>query len=147
MYVAVTFLHHMMNALKLLSGNLEQHTRRPPMDVEFIGATTYVLESILDLLMDEPLGSYNKDSSKGSHQPSCECFIVETQTPKDHLEVILRVMKLLLLDPVYDVTNYESVIRSLKTRCVKSSKSTQSLSSSLSNARMEGVHAPSHVIT
>jgi hypothetical protein len=50
----------------------------PPTDDEFVGMTDYVLESFHDLLGGESETISNSDSSKGSHNPSQECFMADS---------------------------------------------------------------------
>jgi len=51
-----------------------------------MGVTEYVTESFHDLLMGETESPSTSDSSKGSHHPSHECFMVGT--PEGHVESI-----------------------------------------------------------
>ena len=56
------------------------------MNDEFMGMTEYVTESFHDLLVGESESPSSSDSSRGSHHPSCECFMVGT--PEGHVESI-----------------------------------------------------------
>ena len=53
---------------------------------EFVGMTEYVVESFHDLLARESGSPSDFDSSRGSHHPSRECFMVGT--PKGYVESI-----------------------------------------------------------
>ena len=53
---------------------------------EFVGMTEYVTESFHDLLTGETESPTTSDSSRGSHQPSRECFMAGT--PEGHVESI-----------------------------------------------------------
>jgi len=54
------------------------------MNDEFMGMTEYVAESFHDLLARESESPSNSDSSRGSHHPSHECFMVGI--PEGHVE-------------------------------------------------------------
>ena len=56
------------------------------MNDEFVGMTEYVAESFHDLLIGESESSSSSDSSRGSHHPSRECFMVGT--PEGQVESI-----------------------------------------------------------
>ena len=58
--------------------------RMPPSAAndEFVGMTEYVAESFHDLLTGESESHSNSDSSRGSHHPSRECFMMGT--PEGH---------------------------------------------------------------
>ena len=51
-----------------------------------MGMTEYVAESFHDLLAEESESPSSSDSSRGSHHPSHECFMVGT--PEGHIESI-----------------------------------------------------------
>ena len=51
-----------------------------------MGMTEYVVESFHDLLVGESDSPSNSDSSRGSHHPSRECFMVGT--PEGYVESI-----------------------------------------------------------
>ena len=48
--------------------------------------TEYVVESFHDLLAGESESPSDSDSSRGSHRPSCECFMAGT--PEEYIESI-----------------------------------------------------------
>ena len=52
----------------------------------FVGVIKHVVESFHDLLVEEPESPSSSNSSRGSHHPSCECFM--TGTPKGHVKGI-----------------------------------------------------------
>ena len=56
------------------------------MNNEFIGMTEYIVESFHILLMGESESPSDSDSSRGSHHPSRESFMVGT--PKGYIESI-----------------------------------------------------------
>ena len=56
------------------------------MNDEFMGMTEHVTESFHDLLTEESESPSNSDSSRGSHHPSHECFMVGT--PEGHVKSI-----------------------------------------------------------
>ena len=62
--------------------------RTPPSlaNDEFVGMTEYVAESFHDLLAEETESHSTSDSSRGSHHPSHEYFMVGT--PEGHVESI-----------------------------------------------------------
>ena len=62
------------------------HMFQPPTDNEFVGVIEHDTESLHKLLTEEPESSSSSDSSRGSHHPSRECFIVETS--EGHVESI-----------------------------------------------------------
>ena len=57
-----------------------------PTNDEFMGMTEYVMESFHDLLTRESESPSSSDSSRGSHHPSHECFMMGT--PEGHVESI-----------------------------------------------------------
>ena len=57
-----------------------------PTNDEFMGMTEYVAESFHDLLAGESESPSDSDSSRGSHHPSRECFMVGT--PEGRVESI-----------------------------------------------------------
>ena len=63
-----------------------QHMPPSPENDEFVGMTEYVAESFRDLLAEETESPSASDSSRGSHHPSHECFMVGT--PEGHVESI-----------------------------------------------------------
>ena len=58
----------------------------PPTNDECMGVTEYVMESIHDLLAEESESPSGSDSSRGSHHPFHECFMVGT--PRGHVESV-----------------------------------------------------------
>ena len=65
---------------------MAQHVPPFPVNDEFVGMTEYVMESFHDLLTEELESPSSFDSSRGSHHPSCECFMVGTL--EGHVESI-----------------------------------------------------------
>ena len=63
-----------------------QRTPPSPTNDEFVGMTEYVTESFHDLCVGESESPSSSDSSRGSHHPSHECFMVGT--PKGHVKSI-----------------------------------------------------------
>ena len=59
------------------------------MNDEFMGMTKYVIESFHDLLTGESESPSDSDSSRGSHYPSRECFMVGT--PEGYIKSIREV--------------------------------------------------------
>ena len=51
---------------------------QPLADNEFVGVIEHDTESLHRLLTEEPGSSSSSDSSRGSHHPSRECFMVKT---------------------------------------------------------------------
>ena len=68
----------------------------PTMDKEFMGMADYVVESFHDLLTRDSESISDSDSSRGSHHPSHECFMVAT--PEGHVESICEVEATLIDD-------------------------------------------------
>ena len=58
----------------------------PPTNDGFVGMTEYVTESFHDLLARESELPSSSNSSRGSHHPSRECFMMGT--PEEHIESI-----------------------------------------------------------
>ena len=58
----------------------------PPTNDEFVEVIEHVVESFHDLLTEEPVSPFGSDSSRGSHHPSHECFMMGT--PEGHVESI-----------------------------------------------------------
>ena len=56
------------------------------MNDEFVGMTEYVAGSFHDLLVGESEPPSDSDSSRGSHHPSQECFMVGT--PEGRVESV-----------------------------------------------------------
>jgi hypothetical protein len=62
----------------------------PPLtNDEFVGMTEYVTKSFYNLLVGDSEGISDSNSSRGSHHPSCECFMAEgahhVETRKGHI--------------------------------------------------------------
>ena len=57
---------------------LAQRTILPPSNNEFVGMIESIIESLHGLLTKGPGLDSGSDSSRGSHHPSWECFMVET---------------------------------------------------------------------
>ena len=55
-----------------------QHTPPSHTNDEFVGMTKYVAKTFNDLLTGESEPLSSSDSSRGSHHPSRECFMVGT---------------------------------------------------------------------
>ena len=51
-----------------------------------MGVVEHDPETLYGLLTEEPESSSSSESSKGSHHPSCECFM--TQTPEGHVQSV-----------------------------------------------------------
>ena len=58
----------------------------PPVNNKFMGVIEHIIESLHNLLTEEPGSSSGSDSSRGSHRPSWESFM--TGTPEGHLESV-----------------------------------------------------------
>ena len=65
---------------------MAQHTPPSLANDEFVGMTEYVTKSFHDLLIGELESPSGSVSSRGSHHPSHECFMIGT--PKGHVERI-----------------------------------------------------------
>ena len=74
------------NATTTVSHFVARHMVLPPVNNEFMGVIEHVMESLHNLLTEEPESSSGSDSSRGSHHPSRECFM--TGTPEGHVESI-----------------------------------------------------------
>ena len=61
---------------------------QPPTDSEFMGVIEHDSETLYRLLAEEPESSSSSDSSKGSHHPSRECFMM--QTPEGHVQNVFE---------------------------------------------------------
>ena len=66
------------NAAETVGHLAAQCTPPSPTNDEFVGMTEYVAESFHDLLAGESKSSSDSDSSRGSHHPSREHFMVGT---------------------------------------------------------------------
>ena len=74
------------NATATVSHLVAQHMVPPPTNDEFVGVIEHVTESFHDLLAEEPELPSGSDSSRGSHHPSRECFMMGTL--EGHVESI-----------------------------------------------------------
>ena len=79
-------LFGLRNAVGTVSHLVAQRMVPPPMNDEFMGVIEHVAESFDDLLAEEPESLSGSDSSRGSHHPSCECFMAGT--PKGYVKSI-----------------------------------------------------------
>ena len=59
-----------------------------PANSEFMGVIEHVVESFHDLLAEEPGSPSGSDSSRGSHHPSRECFMMGN--PEGHVESVFE---------------------------------------------------------
>ena len=66
------------NATGIVGHLMVQRMHPSPTNDEFMGMTEYVVESFHDLLAGELELPFNSDSSRGSHHPSHENFVVGT---------------------------------------------------------------------
>ena len=82
----IALLSGLRNTAETVGHLVAQRTPPSPMNDEFMGMTEYVTESFHDLLAGELKSPSNSDSSRRSHHPSCECFMVGT--PDRHVESI-----------------------------------------------------------
>ena len=74
------------NTAVTVSHLVAQHMVPPPMNDKFVGVIEHVMESFHDLLVEEQESPFGSNSSRGSHHPSCECFM--TGSPEGHVESI-----------------------------------------------------------
>ena len=74
------------NAAETIGHLVAQRMILSPANDEFIGVIEHIAESFHDLLVEEPESPSGSDSSRGSHNPSHECFM--TGTPEEHVESI-----------------------------------------------------------
>ena len=79
-------LFGLRNTAEIDGHHVAQRTPSSPTNDEFVGVTEYVVESFHDLLVEEPESLSGSDSSRGSHHPSHECFMIGT--PKGHVKSI-----------------------------------------------------------
>ena len=61
---------------------------QPPTNSEFVWVIEHDPETLYGLLAKEPESSSSSDSSKGSHHPSRECFMM--QTPEGDVQSVSR---------------------------------------------------------
>ena len=74
------------NTAATISHLVAQRTIPSPMNNEFMGMIESITESLHDLLAEGPGSDSGSDSSRGSHHPSRECFMMGT--PEGHVESI-----------------------------------------------------------
>ena len=74
------------NAAKTIGHHVAQRMIPSPANDEFMGVIEHVTESFHDLLTEESESLSSSDSSRGSHHPSRECFMIGT--PEGHVESI-----------------------------------------------------------
>ena len=74
------------NATETVGHLVAQRTPPSPANDEFMGMTEYIVESFHDLLVGDSESLSNSNSSRGSHHPSHECFMVGT--PEGHVKSI-----------------------------------------------------------
>ena len=82
----MVFLFGLCNATTTVSHLVAQCTIPSPANNEFVGMIESIIESLHGLLAEELGLNSGSDSSRGSHHPSWECFMVET--PEGHVESI-----------------------------------------------------------
>ena len=76
----------MRNAAETVGHLVAQRTPPSPTNDEFVGMTEYVAKSFHDLLAGQSESPSDSDSSRGSHHPSREYFMVGT--PEGYIESI-----------------------------------------------------------
>ena len=74
------------NAAATISHLVARRMVLPPTNNEFVGVIEHIMESLHNLLTEEPGSSSGSDSSRGSHHPSRDCFMMGT--PEGHVESI-----------------------------------------------------------
>ena len=74
------------NAAETIGHPVVQRTPPSPANDEFVGMIEHVAESFHDLLAEETESPSGSDSSRGSHHPSRECFMIGN--PEGHVESI-----------------------------------------------------------
>ena len=82
----IVLLFSLCNAMATISHLVAQCMVPPFMNDEFVGVIEHVVESFHDLLAEEPESPSGFESSRGSHHPSCECFM--TDTPEGHVKSV-----------------------------------------------------------
>ena len=85
------------NAAETVGHLVAQRMIPPPANNEFVGVIEHVAESFHDLLIEEPESPSGSDSSRGSHHPSRECFMMGT--PKGHVKSIHEEEAIMANDP------------------------------------------------
>ena len=74
------------NAAETVGHLVTQRMIPSPTNNEFMGVIKHIVESFHDLLTGETKSPSTSDSSRGSHHPSHECFMVGTS--EGHIESI-----------------------------------------------------------
>ena len=74
------------NAIETIDHLVTQRMIPSLVSDEFMGVIEHIVESFFDLLVEEPEWLSGSDSSRGSHHPSRECFMIGT--PEGHIESI-----------------------------------------------------------
>ena len=74
------------NAAETIGHLVVQHMIPSPMSNEFVGVIKHVAKSFHNLLEEELESLSGSDSSRGSHHPSHECFMIGT--PEGHVKSI-----------------------------------------------------------
>jgi hypothetical protein len=85
----IVFLFGLRNAAGTVGHLTTQCMHLPLLNNEFVGMVEYITESFYDLLVGDSEGIVDSNSSRGSHHPSCECFMAEcahrAETLKGHI--------------------------------------------------------------
>ena len=71
-------LFGLRNTTTTVSHLVAQRMVPPPTNDEFMGVIEHIMEFFHDLLIEEPESPSSSDSSRESHHPSHECFIMGT---------------------------------------------------------------------
>ena len=79
-------LFGLRNAAGTVSHLVAQRMIPPPTNDEFMGVIEHVVESFHSLFTKELESPSSSDSSRGSHHPSHECFMMGT--PEGHVESV-----------------------------------------------------------
>ena len=74
------------NAVATISHLVARLMVLPLMNSEFMGVIEHIIESLHNLLAEEPESSSGSNSSRGSHHPPWEYFMAET--PEGHVESV-----------------------------------------------------------
>ena len=74
------------NATETVGRLVVQRMVPTPANNEFVGVIEHVTESFHDILAKEPESPSSSNSSRGTHHPSHECFMVGT--PEGYVESI-----------------------------------------------------------
>ena len=81
-----TFPFGLRNVVETVGHLMAQRMHPSPTNDEFVGMTEYVMKSFHDLLAGDSESLSNSNSSRGSHHPSRECFMVGT--PEGRVESV-----------------------------------------------------------